>query len=40
LRSLPPSIREKLKDNIIQVLVVRLDQMNQRVAELTQAAAS
>jgi CRP/FNR family cyclic AMP-dependent transcriptional regulator len=40
LRSLPPSIREKLKDNIIQVLVVRLDQMNQRVAELTQTAAS
>ena len=39
LRNLPASIREKLKDNIIQVLVVRLDQMNQRVAELTKTAA-
>jgi len=40
LRNLPTRIREKLKDNIIQVLVVRLDQMNQRVAKLTQAAAT
>lgn len=35
LNILDISIREKLKDNIIKVLVKRLDQMNEQVAKLS-----
>ncbi|MCB1645244.1 MAG: cyclic nucleotide-binding domain-containing protein [Pseudomonadales bacterium] len=34
LKYLNPPIREKLKDNIIRVLVTRLDEMNQRLISL------
>lgn len=36
LKHLQPQIREKLKDNIIKVLINRLDDMNKRVAAYEQ----
>jgi|AntAceMinimDraft_12_1070368.scaffolds.fasta_scaffold109064_1 CRP-like cAMP-binding protein len=39
LHHLSAPIREKLKDNIITILVKRLDKMNQQVIELSQTTA-